>query len=310
MVRLRTVLTLLLVLVAALPGLAQPQKQSAPYRMKPEDIIRLQVFDETQIAAELVITPDGNITAPFVGLVRAAGKTTTELEQDLFDLYQTKLRLRRPIVSIALVRLRPLRATITGPLERPNTYDMRPGDRVLNLVSIAGTVGQGADLRRAKFRRRDWNEWIPLDLRALVLEGNPTQNYELEDGDVISIPTQEGSFIRVLGEVRSPGPQGFTEGMRLIDAITLANGEIQNRSRLSRVLVLRQKQGSENEFVRIQCDIVAFVRKGDSAQNIRLQQGDIIFVPNNGNFNFEVLGAISNAVFVLDRFGIDLFGGR
>ncbi|MCW5937334.1 MAG: polysaccharide biosynthesis/export family protein [Fimbriimonadaceae bacterium] len=301
------VTTLLFVLLSVA---TQAQTQSGTYRLRIEDVLRIQVFDENQILAEVSVTPDGNITAPFVGPLRAEGKTTVELEQDLHDLYEAKLRLRNPIVSVVLLRVRPVLVAISGAVERPNMYQVRPGDRVLQVLTQAGAIPNTADLRRARYRKKNWTEWVPLDLRSLLFEGSSAQNYVVDDGDEIYVPLQENSFIGMFGEVRTPGPVAYIEGMTVMRAIILANGEIPNRSKLSGTMILRRKPGTTNEFIRINCNLVAFVRKGDVNQDVVLQPGDIVYVPNNGNPNFELLSALSNAVFILERFGLDLFGTR
>lgn len=298
--------TLLLLLLVASLGWAQ--SQSGTYRIQEDDRLSIQVFDEQQIQGIVVVTPDGNISAPFAGIVRAIGKTTSELEAELSDIYVKKLRLREPRVSVTVVGVRRILATITGVVIKPGQYEMRPGQTVADLVA-QGAITDASDLRRATFKRKGWNESIPLDLYALVQNGNLTQNYVVEDGDLLNVPQKKNYYIRIWGEVGAPRNVPFEEGMDLVSAIATAGGPNPTRAKQSKVLVYRRKPGTQRQYFIIRCNLVAYQR-GDMAQNILLQPGDTVYVTNNGNPNFELLNSLANTVFILDRFGLDIFGSR
>lgn len=282
--------------------------QDGTYRLQPEDVLRLRVREEEDLTAIVQVGRDGNITAPFVGIVRAQGKTTTELEAELRDLYMERLGLRDPLISITIEQFRQIRATISGFVPRPGIYDFRPGDTILTLYTQGGgQMGDGrSDLRRASLRRKDSAEAIPIDLYALVSYGDLSQNYEIRDGDQLVIPEQTRNAVLVLGKVAQPGPILYSEDMTLMDAITLARGEIPYQSKFSEIMVIRQLPGRPGDYLRIRCNFVDFIRKGDGSQNIALQPGDLVYVPDAGNINFNQVNAIANLVFILDRFGLKI----
>jgi hypothetical protein len=96
--------------------------------------------------------------------------------------------------------------------------------------------------------------------------------------------------------------------MLLSDALSLARGEVVGRSRLSKVLVIRQRIGQPGMYDRINVDYVRFIRAGDYTQNIALQPGDLIWVPETNTPDFNYINAIANFAFILDRIGGGLFG--
>src|SRR5579862_3235010 len=110
----------------------------APYKLKPEDVLRIQVFGQNQINADVPIGIDGSVSAPFLGSVPAAGKTVDELQAILTDLYERKMRLRDPIVSVTIVSFRQLRASIGGAVAKPGSIQIRPGDTILSLLNNGG----------------------------------------------------------------------------------------------------------------------------------------------------------------------------
>ena len=282
--------------------------QQETYRIQSEDILHILVYNQSDLVAQVIVSPDGNITAPFVGMVHAEGKTTTELEAELTELYKAKLGIKDPIVSVVIDAYRRIHATITGQMTLPGSYEMRPGDSILTLYTRGG--GQlrdnSADLRRAFLRRKGSNELIPVDLFAMLTKGDMSQNYEVKDGDELVVPEETVNRVLVLGRVPNPGVYPYKEPMTLMDAIALGRGEIEFRSKLSAVRVIRQVPGRPGEFMQIEANLVRYIKNGDSAQNVKLQAGDLVYVPDSGNINFNQVSSIANILFILDRFGFKL----
>lgn len=285
--------------------------QDGTYRLQPEDVISIRVFNEAQLSASIQIGKDGNITAPFVGIVRAEGKTTTELEQELREAFIRRLRLRDPIVSVSIDRFRPIRAVVSGLAVRPGIFEVRPGDSLLMLLNNAGgAVTDGrADMRRATFRRAGSQELIPVDLHAMLIQGDTSQDFPVRDGDILNIPEETRNRVVVMGTVAGPRTIPYREPMTVNDAISLAGGPIPYRTRLSRILIIRELVGHPGTFKRMEVDLVRFIRQGDASQNILLQPGDILWVPDSGNIDFQQVGAIANIMFILDRFGFRILDG-
>lgn len=284
--------------------------QTTGRKLRSQDVVRIQVFNQQQILADVPVDPSGNITAPFIGSIKAEGRTIDELIAELTRLYRQRLFLRDPIVSVTLIQLRPLRATVGGGgVARAGTYSIFPGDTVLNLLNQGGgAIRDVADLRRAYLRRSGTTEAVPVDLYALTVFGDVTQNYEVQDGDELIVPESRGNQISVAGAVQRPGLYPFREPTTAWDAISQAGGEIRFRSRFSRTVVLRQRQGLLGEYFRIPIDLVQFIRKGDATQNIQLQSGDVLFVPETNTPDFNQIGALANVAFIIDRIGGSFFG--
>lgn len=288
---------------------AQQSPVNGTYRLQPEDVISIQIYRVAEVNAQLPIGPDGNVSAPFIGTLKAAGKTTTELENELARLYSEKLRLNDPIVSVTIVRFRAVRASINGFVGRPGTYELRVGDRILDLIAAGGgtsTDGR-ADLRRSYLIRKGSQERIPIDLNALILRNDSSQNYEVGDGDQLIIPEERNSQIIVAGRVQQPGRVAYREEMRLSEVVTQA-GEISNRSRFSRIQVFRRLPGRENTVLAIEANLVAFHTGKDPSQDIVLQPGDFVYVPDSGNLDFGTINSIASLFFIFDRFGFNPFG--
>lgn len=285
------------------------------YRLGPDDVIRIQVFQENELAAVVRVGRDGNIVAPFAGTIRAEGKTTAELEEDLRRAYISRLGIRDPVVSVTIEVFRSIRASVSGLVNRPGTYEVRFNDSVFTLLSYGGgqVLDGRADLRRATLRRSGSREQIPIDLYSMLVQGDLSQDFPIQDGDILNIPEEERNRVVIFGEIAQPGVYPYREPMRLSDLIGLGRDRT-GRSKFSDIVIIRENRGSPGDYVRIRTDYVRFLTRGDSSQNVELQPGDIVFVPDNGNLNFALINSIANLLFVLDRTGIrfldDLLPGR
>lgn len=280
------------------------QDSPGTYRIQVEDELGIAVFDEPQMSGRVVVTPDGNIVAPFAGTLRAEGKTTSELEAELADIYEAKLKLKNPKVTVTILRIRRILASVSGSVARGGQYEMRPGMTVRDLITLGGVDDGIGDTRHAMFKRKGWSETIPLDLYSIVNHGNLSQDYVIQDGDQIVVPKRTGQFIDIFGEVNRPTSVAFVDDLTLISALNSAGGPIMSRARKSRVLVVRRKEGNPDAYYMIVCDLAAYEGKKDFSQNIKMMPGDTVVVPNNGNPNFELVSSVANFLFILDRFGV------
>lgn len=305
---LSAMIAMLFLLVASAPA----QGGDEVYKLQPEDVLRIQIYNDQQVLAELPVGDDGNISAPFVGIIRAAGKTTSELEKELKAKYIEKLRLREPRVSVIILKYRPIRASVGGAVNRPGTYEIRRGERLVSLLNMGGGYVQSvSDLRRATLKRKDSAELIPVDLYALFNRGDTSQDYLVQDGDTLNIPSDERNTINVLGLVQRPGTFGYREQMTVTDALAIAGGEIAGRSRLSRIQVFRAVPGEPGMRVRIPVDLVKFLSKGDISQNIFLEPNDYVVVPETNTPDLNRIGnVVSSAFFISDTLRRGIFGFR
>jgi polysaccharide export outer membrane protein len=249
------------------------------------------------MSVDAIVSQDGTISYPFLGLIKVEGMTTNELE----FLILNKLKpdyFKDPKVSVNVVRFRTARASVLGIVQKPGQYDFRPGDRILSLIAQAGgQIPQRSDLKHAVLVRKGTREQIPLDLEAMLERGDLSQDYELRDGDIINIPEIEPQRVNILGYVLRPGQFLWTKGMMLSDAIALANGPIPDRSKLSEVIIQRPIEGRPFEYKRFVVDFVRFTDKNDYSQNVELLPGDFIYVPSTKNPDLARLNLITNITF-------------
>ncbi|MES1228129.1 MAG: polysaccharide biosynthesis/export family protein, partial [Armatimonadota bacterium] len=285
-----------------------------PYRLQVDDVIRIDVNrgDSTTIfnPVDVLVDPSGDIQAPLLGTVHVEGKTVGEVYEYLKSHYTTELQLQPGILrlSVTTVRVHQIRASVIGAVNKPGIFDLKRGDRISTLLANAqGALMDGsADLHRGTLRRAKSNEVIPLDLYDLLTKGDTTQDYAVQDGDVVTIPIEIRNRIVIDGEVKQPTVIPYAEGISVNQAITRAGGRT-DLSRMTKVTVIRLRPGRPDDPEYITVDLVAFYKGKDRTQNIELKPGDTVFVPTNGNPNLNTINSYFNLIFLFRTLGFNPF---
>ena len=291
-----------------------PDNTSGPYRLQVGDVIRIDLgrVDDTRVynPVDVEVDSSGDISAPIIGNVKAEGRTMSEIIEYLNRAYIPILNVQPGTwhVNVTTVKLHQIRASIIGAVNKTGIYDLKRGDRISTLLAQAqGALMDGsADLRRATLRRARTNEVIPLDLYSLLTKGDTTQDYILEDGDLITVPTEIRNRINITGEVKQPIVIPYTEGLSVGEAISRAGGRT-DQSRMTKVTVIRLRPGRPDDPDYLTVDLVAFLKGKDRTQNIELKPGDTVYVPSNGNPNLATLNGYFNILYLFRTLGFNPF---
>lgn len=256
---------------------AAPASQDV-YLLGPGDTIEVSIFGEPDLTRTVTVKPDGTISLPLIGEVKAAGKTTSQLVAELATLYRKYLRA--PVISVVIREFRVDRIYILGQINRPGEYQVRPGMGILEILASAGGPTTRADLTKAVIIRGR-TEALQLNLLEAFAK-NKSPDVKLLPGDVLFIPETDRRIV-VLGQVNRPGAYDLLEGQRVADLLAAAGG-LTARAALPRAFLVR---GPEQVSVDLQ-KILA----GDVAANIPLRPGDMLVVPEIQN-RIAVLGAVN-----------------
>jgi len=257
-------------LVVALPlfsvAAAAPEEE---YEIGPSDLLRVVVLGQPEMSGELTVEPDGLLSFPLLGKVKASGMTPDGLKKKLEQLLGDGF-LKRPQVSVIVREYRSQRVFVTGEIQRSGPYTLK-GDR--SLFGLLADIGNlGSDVGREVVVTRAPRapappllaEQLPESLQGrgdAAPEALPTpevirvnlqefqssasgRNLILRSGDTITIP--RAAQIYVSGYVARPGAQRFYEGMTVLQALNLAGG-VTERGASGRVKVVRIVNGKKIE---------------------------------------------------------------
>ncbi|MBP6964194.1 MAG: polysaccharide biosynthesis/export family protein [Armatimonadetes bacterium] len=292
LIALAFVISLLLSYAAVMP--ADAQTVSAQYRIQTEDVLRLSVWGEPNLTGEHMVDPEGNINIALIGQMHVEGLTPAELIEQIrrgLDMY-----LVEPRIQLTISQFRKPKVHVLGEVNRPGQFEFKYGDRVMEAVAQGGSFRETANLRGAILTRRDMNESVPLDLHRLFIQGDMSVNMELMDGDTIFIPEDTQNRVFVLGEVLQPGQVKLKENMTAMDAISIARGPT-DRGVLKGTVVIRGGADGSRPAERIKLDLGNFMSKADLTQNIKLEPGDVVYVPETAKPDWSKISQVVSAVF-------------
>jgi len=251
---------------------------SEDYRLGPEDVIEVRVFELDQLNRKVRVSGDGRITLPLVGSLRAAGLTGEEVSAAV------ALRLRdryvqNPQVSIFIVEFNSQKISLLGAVQSPSTYPIVGQKRLLQVLAEAGSLAADAGKTLYVFRQtpdgRSARLTVPLN--ELLLQGDPRWNIVLIPGDVVTVPPEEAIAVSVLGAVNSPGVHKLPVGdeATLLKAIALAGGLNERASKKGVQIKRRVRDGDGSKaIIKVNLGDILSGKKPD----LILVEGDVVVV--------------------------------
>ena len=186
----KMIFTLLLALLVAPMALAQDS-----YRIKPGDVLRVEVLEDATLNRSALVLPDGRISLPLAGTVAAGGRSVEAVQADIASALAPNFAAA-PTVFVGLEQLgQPAVGTggagitvyLMGEAANPGKYTVRSGSTVLQVLAEAGGLSRFAAANRIQVQRG--GQVMMFDYRA-VERGAAATPVVVKTGDVIVIPTR------------------------------------------------------------------------------------------------------------------------
>lgn len=262
-------------LAGAVGANAQTARRAA-YQVAADDVLSVTVVNFPNLSAQATVMPDGTISLPLLKPVRAAGKTTAQLERTLTQKWSDFVI--GPSVTVSLAQKHRETVLLSGLVTRPGPTEYHEGMRALEALAGAGGPTATGDLRRVVVTRRAGGH------RTLDLSRPETSDdIALDAGDMLSVSERRAQF-SVLGEVVKPGSFDYKDDMTVLDALTFVGGVKETADLKAASLT---HEGREQKM-----DLDALLRSGDMSRNVKLAPGDRLIVPELNNRTY-VYGAVS-----------------
>jgi polysaccharide export outer membrane protein len=132
----------------ALPAEAQARKPQSvrpapaadpgttPYRIGPEDVLVISVWQNAELTRSVPVRPDGRISLPLLRDVIAAGRTPAELAEDIEE--GLKSYMTAAVVSVIVAEVNSYRVSVLGKVANPGRYSFKAPTTVLEALAAAG----------------------------------------------------------------------------------------------------------------------------------------------------------------------------
>jgi polysaccharide export outer membrane protein len=233
------------------------------------DTLQISVWGVKQLDFAAKVRPDGMITVPGIGDVRASGLKPRDLQAVLAE--KLKAIVRNPIVTVTVTDITNSKAYIFGNGVKPGVYELTRRTTLLQILCSLGDVNS-ADLKRAYVLRN--GKKVKEGFYDLFVKGDMTKDIEIEANDAIFIPAWRDTYVYVLGAVTQPKAIVYHEGMTIMQAILEAGGYTKFAS-LNDTVVDRKEQGKD---VVIPVKVKKLIKDADLSQNIKLLPGDYVII--------------------------------
>ena len=187
----------LLLLCAMLLASAAAAVAQGNYLIQPGDRLVVTVVEDNSFNTQALVAPDGNISVPGAGSIRAAGLSTTAVARVVTSRLSSQFQVT-PTVSVALGNLGNPQANqqfniyVIGEVSRPGLLQVEPGTTILQALAQAGGLTQFAADKRVQMRR--YNHAAGRDIilifnyAAIERGAHINRHVHLREGDILVVP--------------------------------------------------------------------------------------------------------------------------
>jgi polysaccharide export outer membrane protein len=197
-----------LIFIAGLMLAVAATAQADTYRLRPGDVLDVNVIQDPKLNRQIVVAPDGYVAFPLAGRFKAGGLTTSGVESalkaGLQKQFSTELDVtvsyiqseKREPRDSKEAKIAEYTVYVTGEVGKPGVFVVpkRP-PTIMQALALAGGLGPFASERRIQVIRKIEGEdrVFPFNYRDYTRGRDMEGNITLRNGDVVVVP-ERGLF--------------------------------------------------------------------------------------------------------------------
>jgi len=190
-------------MVAVLTLVANPAAaQDAGYMLRPGDVLQVEVIEDPSLNRSTLVLPNGSITFPQAGTLRAAGRTPDQLRAALTKALSPNFAAP-PTVYLSVTNIGDeitelaINVYVMGEVGAPGLKKVSPDTNMLQFLAQSGALSKFAAKKRIELHRKDASGADQTYLFNMKRIGGGSGLISgmtlLAEGDVIVVP-QRGLF--------------------------------------------------------------------------------------------------------------------
>lgn len=159
------------------------------YIIQPNDELSIKFFYNPELNEDVVVRPDGKISLQLVDEIQASGKSPTQLDKELTELYSVELK--RPAITVIMRSFGGQQIFVGGEVGKPQAITLTPQMTPLQAVMNAGGFLDTADQGNVMVIRAGANsqpQTYAVNLDQIADSTSPDMKFQLHPGDVVYIP--------------------------------------------------------------------------------------------------------------------------
>ena len=179
-----------------LPTTGTPASRVASKVMLPDgyvigigDALDINVWKEGELSKSVAVRPDGMITLPLVGELKAVGLTPTQLQEQLTASLSKVLS--DPQVTVIVLAVNSLSFNIMGNVYKPGYYPLTRPLTILDAIGLSGGFRDFAKDKKIYILRTmadGSQKKFPFNYREVIKGKKMAQNILLQPNDVLVVP--------------------------------------------------------------------------------------------------------------------------
>jgi polysaccharide export outer membrane protein len=208
----------------------QPAEKASPtaekeYYLDIGDTLDISVWQVPDLSRdEVIVRPDGRISFPLIGDLKAKGLTLTQLDEAITE--KLKTYVKSPEVSVMIRRFGAKaegkgvknKIVILGEILSPGVYEFEDVPTITEVLASAGGYTRYAVLNSIMVIRGDIKtkpELMRLNVADVLKTGNLSQNIDLKANDIVYVPRSFIGKLNVFLELIQPA---LNEYMQTLNA--------------------------------------------------------------------------------------------
>jgi polysaccharide export outer membrane protein len=191
-IRSRLLIITLFLSFVSLQAFAADTKQNtqtqSEYLIGPGDVLMVSIWKDESLTREVVVLPDGTISFPLIGVIKAEDKTLAELKTEIEK--RIKKYVPDPVLWISVRSMNSANIYILGRVNNPGRFLLNSRVNVLQGLAIAGGLTPFANNNDIKIFRTEESgtKLIRFRYNDVIKGENLEENITLKRGDVIIVP--------------------------------------------------------------------------------------------------------------------------
>ncbi len=193
-------ITHILAVLLLVPVITVAASAQDSYRIKPGDVVRVEVLEDSTLNRDSIVLPDGRISLPLAGSVTAGGRSIEEVRADVISKLSSNFATD-PTVFVSLTQLgspiasgggtRTSTIYILGEVNNPGAHEIERGTTILQALAQVGGFSQFAATKRIQLRRTDKSkkeQIYNVNYKDILAGKTSIGTTIMQSGDVIIVP--------------------------------------------------------------------------------------------------------------------------
>jgi len=170
---------------------SEPDPRGKPFVIGVSDVLRVSVWKNPGLTTSAPVSPDGTITMPLVGEVKASGKTTSRLKTEIQAKLNAYLKDQAAVVTVTVSEVNSYRFSVSGEVANPGVFSSKSYVTVVEALALAGGFTRFAESGSIGIVRKGVDgtlRTIPVSYEAITKGGREDMNIVILAGDRVQVP--------------------------------------------------------------------------------------------------------------------------